>query len=96
MTLIIDHLSKQFAKHGQDSVESLDAINVEIRDGEFICITWGPASPWTMLRARRPPGRARSLALRPAGVNRAVDDPLLNRGNFCLEVGGDQGLLSQL
>ena len=42
MTLIIDHLSKQFAKNGQDTVDSLVDINVEIRDGEFICIL-GPS-----------------------------------------------------
>jgi len=42
MTLIIDHLSKQFAKNGQDTIDSLVDINVEIRDGEFICIL-GPS-----------------------------------------------------
>jgi NitT/TauT family transport system ATP-binding protein len=42
MTLIIDHLSKKFAKNGQDTVDSLVDINVEIHDGEFICIL-GPS-----------------------------------------------------
>ncbi len=42
MTLIIDHLSKQFAKNGQEIVDSLTDINFEIRDGEFICIL-GPS-----------------------------------------------------
>jgi NitT/TauT family transport system ATP-binding protein len=42
MTLFIDHLSKQFAKNGQDTVDSLVDINVEIHDGEFICIL-GPS-----------------------------------------------------
>ena len=42
MTLIIDHLSKQFVKNGKETVDSLLNINVEIRDGEFICIL-GPS-----------------------------------------------------
>ena len=42
MTLIIDHLSKQFVKNGKETVDSLLDINVEIRDGEFICIL-GPS-----------------------------------------------------
>ena len=42
MTLIIDHLSKKFAKNGQETVESLTDINVRINDGEFICIL-GPS-----------------------------------------------------
>ena len=42
MTLIIDHLSKQFTKNGQETVDSLTDINVRINDGEFICIL-GPS-----------------------------------------------------
>lgn len=42
MTLIIEHLSKQFAKNGQEIVDSLSDINFEIHDGEFICIL-GPS-----------------------------------------------------
>jgi NitT/TauT family transport system ATP-binding protein len=42
MTLIIDHLSKQFVKNGKETVDSLLDINVEIHDGEFICIL-GPS-----------------------------------------------------
>jgi NitT/TauT family transport system ATP-binding protein len=42
MTLIIEHLSKQFTKNGQDTVDSLADINVTIRNGEFICIL-GPS-----------------------------------------------------
>ena len=42
MTLIIDHLSKQFTKNGQETVDSLTDINVRIDDGEFICIL-GPS-----------------------------------------------------
>ena len=42
MTLIIDHLSKQFFKNGKETVDSLLDINVKIRDGEFICIL-GPS-----------------------------------------------------
>jgi NitT/TauT family transport system ATP-binding protein len=42
MTLIIDHLSKQFAKNGKETVDSLTDINVRIDDGEFICIL-GPS-----------------------------------------------------
>lgn len=42
MTLIIDHLSKQFVKNGKETVDSLLNINVEIRNGEFICIL-GPS-----------------------------------------------------
>jgi len=42
MTLIIEHLSKQFTKNGNDIVDSLGDINVTIQDGEFICIL-GPS-----------------------------------------------------
>jgi NitT/TauT family transport system ATP-binding protein len=42
MTLIIEHLSKQFTKNGQDTVESLADLNVRIQEGEFICIL-GPS-----------------------------------------------------
>lgn len=42
MTLIIDHLSKQFSKNGQETIDSLTDINVRINDGEFICIL-GPS-----------------------------------------------------
>jgi NitT/TauT family transport system ATP-binding protein len=42
MTLIIEHLSKQFTKNGQDTVDSLADINVKIQNGEFICIL-GPS-----------------------------------------------------
>ena len=42
MTLILDHLSKQFTKNGQETVDSLMDINVRIDDGEFICIL-GPS-----------------------------------------------------
>jgi NitT/TauT family transport system ATP-binding protein len=42
MTLIIEHLTKQFAKNGQETVDSLGDINVRIQDGEFICIL-GPS-----------------------------------------------------
>jgi NitT/TauT family transport system ATP-binding protein len=42
MTLIIDHLSKQFAKNGKETVDSLTDINVRVDDGEFICIL-GPS-----------------------------------------------------
>ncbi|MCX6682818.1 MAG: ABC transporter ATP-binding protein [Methanoregula sp.] len=42
MTLAIEHLSKQFVKNGEEPVESLVDISIEVNDEEFICIL-GPS-----------------------------------------------------
>jgi NitT/TauT family transport system ATP-binding protein len=42
MTLNVEHLAKQFSKNGQETVESLIDINLEVKDEEFICIL-GPS-----------------------------------------------------
>jgi NitT/TauT family transport system ATP-binding protein len=42
MTLSLEHLSKQYTKNGQETVDSLTDISVEINDGEFVCIL-GPS-----------------------------------------------------
>jgi NitT/TauT family transport system ATP-binding protein len=42
MTLSLEHISKQFTKNGQETVDSLTDISVEIHDGEFVCIL-GPS-----------------------------------------------------
>ncbi|MCX6697813.1 MAG: ABC transporter ATP-binding protein [Methanoregula sp.] len=42
MTLNVDHLAKQFSKNGQETVESLIDINLEVKDEEFVCIL-GPS-----------------------------------------------------
>jgi len=42
MTLVIDHLSKEFVKNSDEPVEALVDISVEVMDGEFICIL-GPS-----------------------------------------------------
>jgi NitT/TauT family transport system ATP-binding protein len=42
MTLTLEHLSKQFVKNGDEPVEALVDITMEVRDGEFICIL-GPS-----------------------------------------------------
>jgi NitT/TauT family transport system ATP-binding protein len=42
MTLLIDHLSKEFVKNSDEPVEALVDISVEVMDGEFICIL-GPS-----------------------------------------------------
>ena len=42
MTLSLEHLSKQFTKNGQETVDSLADITVEIHDGEFVCVL-GPS-----------------------------------------------------
>jgi NitT/TauT family transport system ATP-binding protein len=42
MTLIIKNLSKQYVKDGEEPVESLADISLEVRDEEFICIL-GPS-----------------------------------------------------
>jgi NitT/TauT family transport system ATP-binding protein len=42
MTLMIEHLSKQFIKNGDEPVEALVDVSFEVRDEEFICIL-GPS-----------------------------------------------------
>jgi NitT/TauT family transport system ATP-binding protein len=42
MTLKVEHLIKQFAKNGQDTVQTLSDISLEIENSEFICIL-GPS-----------------------------------------------------
>jgi NitT/TauT family transport system ATP-binding protein len=42
MTLLIDHLTKEFVKNSDEPVEVLVDISVEVMDGEFICIL-GPS-----------------------------------------------------
>jgi NitT/TauT family transport system ATP-binding protein len=42
MTLKVDHLTKQFTKNGQGTVQTLTDISLEIEDSEFICIL-GPS-----------------------------------------------------
>ena len=75
MTLIIDHMSKQFAKNGKETVDSLSDINMRIDDGEFICIL-GPSGcgKTTLLRivaGLENPTTGRVL----------IDDALIDRPN---------------
>jgi NitT/TauT family transport system ATP-binding protein len=42
MTLVIEHLSKQFVKDDEEPIKSLIDINLEVRNEEFICIL-GPS-----------------------------------------------------
>jgi NitT/TauT family transport system ATP-binding protein len=42
MTLSIEHLTKEFGKNGQEMVQALADISLEIRDTEFVCVL-GPS-----------------------------------------------------
>ena len=75
MTLIIDHLSKQFTKNGQETVDSLTDINVRINDGEFICIL-GPSGCGKTTLLRIVAGLEN-----PTSGKVLIDDVLIDRPN---------------